>query len=312
MKKKFLLPLILILLIAAAFLLRKKQSTFKHSDTIPAFTNQQLVDKIKVFDSRDTTVLIIQNNNWITKEGESVNQQQVNFLFKILGSVEVQSAISKKTVTTIGSKFEDECTHINLYYSDKLIYSLVFVSENDKIIAQNKKKNLFFINMPAIGNELISEHVKTHEKFWYDKLLIHLRPDEIISIQINYPGNEGAGFQLLNKSNRPTVSNKAGNIDNASIEAITDYLQFFEGIRYEFADTSLQTPNVNRYLFSMLIKTNIDKVIHVGGFEMLNKTDMQPDYQEFLGIINNNVMVKLKYSDFDPILVEHDYFQKSD
>ena len=311
LKRRYILPLILFVLVLLAILFRQQNSTFSKNDKVLSFANSITADRIEISTTGNNFQLIKKEDTWYTNDENTANSKMIKQLFRALENIQIQSSVLKENNKKYLSNFEETGTSLKVYSNKNLLYELKFSNYLSKNYVLTKAKNLYYISIKGFGGKLLSEFAKTNISDWYNKVLINLNSNEITSILVEYPVNTQIGFKLNNKNQNTILLNRQNKIEErANSESIDDYLHFFSGIRYSNIDTTQQIPNPNNQLFRLNINTNIAKTIHIVGFEMVDKKTLQPDMVEFVGIINNSLLVKLSYSDFDPILVELDYFLK--
>jgi len=68
---------------------------------------------------------------------------------------------------------------------------------------------------------------------------------------------------------------------------------------------------MNEHLFRLKLATTLEKIWHIDAYILQNKITGKPNTNEFAAIVNNKIMVKLKYADFDPVLLDLDYFSRN-
>jgi hypothetical protein len=310
--KKYILPLTVILLVLLAFVYRQRNSTLDRNESVLPYSENEKVDRIEITDSGNNTLLLNKKDDiWYVEDKNTANPAKVKDLFNILKNIQIQSAVLKNNEDLFSDHLSKTGKTVQLFSNNKLNYEIKFTDKEDRNYAATKSGKLFYISIRGLDATLINKYTNTNPNEWYDKVIINLQPNEISSILLERTDKLQDGFKIENKGNQVFLYNtKEELIENISEESIHDYLNFFSGIQYSLIDTSRQIPNPNNLLFSLQINTNIAKIIHIDGFEMIEKSTLESDKTKFVGIINNSLMVKLNYSDFDPILVERDYFLK--
>lgn len=101
------------------------------------------------------------------------------------------------------------------------------------------------------------------------------------------------------------------NILNECVEA---YLYFFSDVQYYEVGNNFSTDELvhNQHPFCsiVIISRNSDKIV-IKGYKPINPETNGSDPSGFYAIDPDLGLIFIKYIDFDPILVEQDYFLKN-
>jgi hypothetical protein len=309
--KKYFLPLLLVLLIIYALFFHNQKSTLKKSERNIGFAEQPQTAYIEIINASDTATLYRSNDKWFAEDSTELNKHQVAELFNLLENIQIQSSIPKNLLEEYKTKIEQSGTSVRLYSTKKLLSEYRFASIDNKNILKTKNK-LHYFSIRGYGEALLSNYAKTDIKQWYDKVLIDLNPKEIMHLLVQYPQHPNKGFIIQNTTPEPIVLTEQNTVlKNTDTRTIKDYLSFYSGITYSYIDTIANTVNPSEHLFRLEIKTNNDRLFHIEGYKLINLTSGKADLVHFAAIVNNTMAISLNYSDFDPILVEQDYFLKS-
>lgn len=308
-KKQYLLFVILIVLIILSVAYKQKKSSFQKRDQQISLSTTRKIDRIVITSDNKEITLNQTDKGWLTEDNNPVNNQAITNLLKVLSGIQIQSSVSGNLTDSLKKNLKSTGINLKLYNGRKNIYNLTFSHFEKRNFVLTTNEKLYFVDLKAHANQLLEEFVKTDIRQWYDKLLINYNKNEIASVLIEYPNEPENSFKIDNLDTTINLFNTKNQIEKKfDPETGSDYLQFFSGIKYSLIDTTLLKPG--NYLFRLLIITNTEQTVQVDGFDLIDQKLDKPDMNKFAGIINNSVMVLLNYSDFDPILVDHDYFLK--
>jgi hypothetical protein len=299
------------ILIALALIFKPNTSTLKTDKIGLKSSDTQKTDRIEILHASGKVILVRDANQWTTSAGEKADQKKVAKLFKAMKAIQIKSPVAKATAAALAEDLTHNGTSVHFYYREKELYRLTFGSYNSNNYFKLKKDQFYFFSIKGMEQQLLDNYTSTDINLWLERLLINLKPDEIATIVMEYPQDPYSGFRIENDINDlkiVTIQNQQ--LNNIDPEITDDYLHFFSGIRYSQIDTIKTPVNKQHYLFRLVIKTSETKVIHLDTFELLNAETRQPDVSKFAAIVNGGFLVGLNYSDFDPIIVEKDYFLK--
>ena len=300
---------VLISLILLVIIINQRKSGLDRDFSNLAFQGAVNINNIKITRGNNTITLQLSDKGWVTSSQTSASTKKIQELITVLHELQYQSSASKKLENELHTVFESDGIEVNLLKNNRLEYRLQFVEYKEKIIVKTRDGRFVFATIRGNSNALLGNWVKTDEKQWYDQLLINMKKSDISSALIEYTHNHNRSFKLNNTSEGPEVINAMNEkITSLDSDAANDYLHFFTGIQYDHLDTTLQKPDT--YLFRLVLTGKNEQVIEINGFELLDFPDEKISLSHFAGIVNNSLLVKLAYKDFDPVLVDLEYFQK--
>lgn len=304
--KKYIPWLLLALLAAAALGLKQKSSTLKRSDSIQFEKSNKTIDLIEIEGQGGKVKLFLSNQIWMAELETEAQQTKVNQLLDALENLQLQSALAG----TFNDSLSKEMMMLKLYANGKKVYQLKFGTLNQKNIIETPRGNLYYAQVKGLPDLLLPILASSSAEDWYNHLLINFKPELIQRIRIEYPGKAEAGFSIETDSMK--LLSSAGTLIPEPIDSqnLQDYLHFFTGLQYSPLDTSIFIPNPSEELFRLVIEDRHSKAVYLNGFSLTDQQTGQTSTIFFAAIVNNRLLVKLNFADYDPLLVERDYFLK--
>ncbi len=300
--------ILIIVILIFVIVLQKHGTSLGASEKNISFSGKKF-NYIEIKYQNQELKLYYKDGKWESPEASDIDVHYINKLANALMSIEIQSTVASKETETLKSQIKENGHAIAIYMNKKLLYSISVGKDNQRNYVQTSRGKLYYIQLKGYGNQLLSELLTPEVNLWEERMLLNFAKDEINSILIEYPTAPQKSFKLTNSSDSLNIIGASGEqLKNIDLESANDYLHFFKGIHYEQLDTLKNKPS--SYLFRMVIKTNGAKHIQIDGFKLLDASTQKENLNSFSGILNNSAMVRLNYSDFDPILVDKSYFQK--
>lgn len=310
MKKKpiVILASILAIIVLVLVFTQSLKTTFNPEKTNFSFSKFEGIDKIIIQSPTATIELLKQDNSWKTNTGETADKSKVNTLLGAIKNLQMQSPVSKNQVQALRDSLAGHATTITLKNGHKKAYSLNFLNIRHRTVASKPNGKPFYIEIKGYSHVGFSELVYTEPEKWQGKLLFDFPKEEIKAVTVAYPLKEKEGFEIVNKNGSASLLDLNGSeISTASTQAISDYLHFFRGIKYEAANFSTPDSKVGPPKFSLLISA-VKRDVYIQAYKLRHPASGQTDQTQFVGIINKADTVLLQYSDFDPIVVGIDFF----
>lgn len=310
-KKSIFLILGFLALLVVAYFSKQKHSSLSSKDSLPILPKNSEITRLEIGNKENTLSISLNNEQWLINQQTTADADLIIELLNNLSLLQTHSLVAKQQAQELTEKLKTQGRSIKIFQNKKLVYSLSVGLFNNKDYAISASGKVHFIALKGKPGASIFNQLAADATKWQDKLLINLKPNEIASVIVEYPSALEKGFRIENKNNTTKLYNSQNTEEELlSANAITDYHHFFSGISYERVDTNLQKPDINRHLFRLKINTTVSKVIQIEGFELVDVHTKQPNTYSFAAIVNNSILVELKYMDFDPILVDKDYFLK--
>ncbi len=305
--KKYLPWLLLVLLAAAAFGLKQKNSTLKRSESIRFEKVNTPVDLIEIEGQGRKVNLFLTNQVWMADMETQAQQTKINQLLDALENLQLQSA---SEITDKDSLAEAMLT-LRLYSNGRKIYQLNFATLNHRNIIKARKGHTYFAQVAGKPDLLLTDLVSTNAADWYNQLLINFKPEAIQRIRLEYPLKAEAGFSIDLSDGMKLLSTTGTPLQEPlDSQNLQDYLHFFSGLQYSPLDTSLFLPDPSNEIFRLAIEDYQKKAVYLNGFNLIDQQTGQNSSKYFAAVVNNRLLVKLNFADYDPLLVERDYFLK--
>lgn len=308
--KSLILVIGLTILALVAFLVKQNDSSLAGKDRLSAFIYEENIDRIELITAQEQVILHYSNGQWLIDEQTEADNKLIQQLFQSLELLSIQSAVSSNQKESIEQQLKANAKILTIYTGKKQVYTITLGQNKQKDLVQTASGKLYYVSIKGNATESLYNLLKPNRTAWQDRILIDLKPEEISSIQLTFSDNNKSGFFIDSKEQKALYNTKKEIVKNIDSDAFNDYQYFFSGIVYALVDTAIQKPDVNKHLFSLRINTNVSKVIAIEAFELVDLKTRQRNNNAFAGIINNSILVQLNYSDFDPIVVDIDYFLK--
>lgn len=315
MRKLHIIAIIIVLAsIAAAYLHKHKSSTLNKRDTNFNITEIEKINRINITSHQHDLNLLNDNSIWKVNK-EIVNQKHMTDLLILAAKLQVISPAAKSDENVLSEKL-NEAVKVSYYSGRKIINSYSICSWNMKIFAiRTKSKKIFQIEARGYPNVDLTKVFNAEASHWLSIKTINFSPEEIALVKIQYPGHSSKDFEIRQSSPGNYHLSDQSNTDmtkSANLEMIDDYLHFFRDISYIPVNDQEHAEIIDQKeaFFIMHIETNIQSGIVLYGYRKLNPENEELNIIEFYGRYNEKDLVILKYTDFDPILMDLKDFLK--
>jgi hypothetical protein len=311
-KQIYLLAGILFVLAIIFLLTGNKNSSIRKSNTEFSFNEYNKATEIIISEGENKQLNIIKaDGKWILSEDAKVQQQKINNFFGALKNLKMQAPVSKQEADNLVDLLKSEGTHIRIKANNRIIYELIFLNHHNRTVGTLKKGKPYFLEIRGYTHVNLWEMVSINDSDWKDNQLFNFRNNQLAVVELLYPSNPENGFSIINAPEGAVIFDLNKNpLSSFDIEAVNDYLQFFTGINYENPDLKSFKINTDSILFKLSILTSEKKNINLQSYTLRNKNTSTINTNQFAGIINQSDTVFLNYSDFDPLLLNIDYFLK--
>jgi hypothetical protein len=320
-KYKYYIIITAALFVIALFLyFRDKPGTLKADRKSFAIADTAAVTSIRIDDGTHKLVLKRLGNNWQVNQNFIANARAVKGTLLMLMNLEITSPLPKSMKSEILKNANSKIMHVSveLYDNEVKTYKII---ENDSlkegsVMQMEHDDELYVVGIPGFHGR-ISLLFSTNASMWRDKTIFKYRPDDILSIEVEYKSNPKASFQyqFLGPDNliiKSKVLNQSVSIDK---EIAKKYLMNFTSVSYVhqalnrskivFDSLSIQQPFCVIRVNDVANQINTVKTYQI---PMPGKSkEYNPDLM-YAVIQNDTVPVYIKYLDFDPIMKEYNDF----
>lgn len=315
MKKFYFIAIALVIAAIAEYYLHETNSSTLHRrDTHFRIDDIASIDRITIEAQNNSLTLIRAGKNW-SVNNEIVNQDRLRDLLVLAQKLEVISPAAKSDVSKLKIKLNNG-TNVSFYSGRRLINSYRLCSSEMKVFAsRNQSDKIFQIEARGYPNVDLTKVFSADVMYWTNRKIINFNPEEITLIKIKYPSNPEKDFKLTISSNGNYHLSDQHDTDvseSADNELISIYLQFFRDLPFASVKKKEKT-DTNRLrepFFILLVESNKQPGIELYAYKKINPENGESDKKEFYGEIKDKGVVKLKYSDFDPVLMELKDFLK--
>jgi hypothetical protein len=314
--KAFILSIILLAGLAVYFFLLRNNTTLNPYASDFSLSDPEKVTKISITDNGGTISLVKTAEGWKTGEVTAI-QHKVEDLLILMHLVETGSPASIEFASEINACI-DEGINIICYQDKKVIISFYLCKFNRALYARKQgNRKAYRISVRGYGNTDLTAIITSRLQAWQQNVIIDLAPKEIKLVSIHYPGTSKNGFSLIvDSTGNPYLFDEEGRLIEQTLkhQRTKDYFYSFSGIRYydvkkEFPDKTFLK---NEKPFCELkIAARDSSIISIKGYRITDPETGESNSAEFYTVHPEFGLILLKYSDFDPILVERDYFLKN-
>jgi len=314
--KKFLFIALTIIVAAfvAIYLRNQNSSTLNKKDIAFHLQNIDEVDGIEIVSGGQRIELLRNNGNW-ELNGKAADTKRVNNLLIIAKRLKAISPAAKSNLAELKTCVNNGIG-VSYYSGKKLINAYRFCNQGMIFFASLLKSDkLFQVEAQGYPNLDLNRIFSPDITYWTNLNSINYNADEIQSIIIEYPKNTKNSFVLsVDSPGRYSLqSNFTGNtIDSLDSDLIELYLRFFSTLPYtmlsekEISEISLP----EEPFFILSVESDRQSNLLLKAYRKINPENGEMDQKEFYGDIQEKGLVKLNYTDLDPILLKRKDFLK--
>jgi hypothetical protein len=316
--KKIILTIIFVFLaiIALYFSFYRNRTTLNRSEIHFALTNAKEIDNINIVDNNNNITLVRDSNHWTLNKKE-VRQDLINTFLGVSEGLDAISPVSHGQRDSVLINLNNG-TKLTYFHNNRKINSFKICKSGNSIygILENSQ-NPYRLTLRGFPDIDLTKIFDANAEHWMVNLLLDFEPSTIESIILEYTLKPDKGFQIEKMSNGQFYLSKNGRfspIQNTDPEILTDYLSFFNDIRYYHVCDSngikKEISETQKPFFHLKLTSINNTITEIWGFNKPNIENENSDPYEFYAISKERGIMLLKYNDFDPILVNIDNFLK--
>jgi hypothetical protein len=317
MKKylNYIIILVVLLIVTLILFLKEKPGTLKVANKVFAVADTSVVTSIR-FSNGKSSVQLSRVNGGLWKVNQQFNAKPhiVKTLLGLLTNIEISAPVSKSMKTSVMKGLHANFVSVVFESSGKTLKAYK-VTETDSLRIGSFMMMLdgdepYLVHVPGY-NGRISVLFPCDEQFWRDKSIFSYRPQDILSIEVEYPEKPHASFiyQFLGPNDLEIKSLHEKSSVKISKEAARVYLNRFTNISYEapvryrtsaiFDSISHQKPYCEIRVKNAENQVNILRTYQISVGRERNKFDVDRMYAVHQ---NDTVPVIIKYIDIDPVM----------
>ena len=315
--KIIIISIIVILSIIVAYLIfSDKESSISKSKTDFAINDTSIINKIIITKDKQQIIISKKNNKWKLNQNQGINSNKIQKLLVSITLIKLKTPIPNKAQAALLKKLR-KSKKIEFYNNEKKIKSY-FIGEqiSDKsgnyMLLENAEE-VFAIYIPSFKMDL-STIFSLDEYYWKSKVIFEYNFSEINSIELIYPAEQQNSFYIKHNENDFTLKNlKENNSNRKYIEdKIVSYFSHFKNIKYEKIYSQNNNSSIDSLqniepLFIISVTDKENNINTIKCYEKFQNNNLDTD--RMLGLINNKLIVIIKYYDFDLITKKLEYFQ---
>lgn len=321
--RNYIITSVVLLIIAIILFLKDKPGTLKVAINAFAVTDTSVVTTIKFANGRSSVLLNREEGKWKVNRQFYAKPRIVKALLGLLRNIEISAPVSKSMKASVMHGFTTNYVSVEIESDGKKLRAYR-ITEKDSLgigsfMMMPDNDEPYLVHVPGY-NGRISMLFPCDEQFWRDKTIFSYRPQDILSVEVDYSRDPKASFayQFLRPDNLEIKSLHEKSSVNISKEAARIYLSRFANISYEapvryrtaaiFDSISHQKPYCEIKVKNAQHQINIIRTYQIPVRGNNGKFDVNRMYAVHQ---NDTVPVVVRYIDFDPIMkVYSDFLMK--
>lgn len=315
-RNAFILSISLLTGLAVYILIFRNNTTLNPFTSDFSLSDPDKVTIINITDSEGTISLRKTEEGWKTGE-VIILQEKAEDLLMLLHLLETRSPTPIEFEVDINACI-DEGVKITCYQNKKVLKSFSLCKFNRALYARKQNtQRAYRISVRGYDNTDLTAIVTSRLQAWQQNSIIDLAATDIKLVSVHYPGTTKKGFILsVDSTGYLNLYNEKGMPVEMTLrdQRVKDYFYFFSGIRY--FDAGKEFPD-KRFIkndspfFILKIESWNSTVILIEGYGITDPETGKLNPEGFYAIHKKLGVIFLKYIDFDPILVDRDYFLKN-
>ena len=310
----------LLLVTALIIFLTRRDGTLaeRHSNFIPA--DVSTIDRIVISRGEDTIALEEEGQKWTLNEVSVVREDRLEFLLASLARLEIVSPVSRLLEKEVIEHLMAYGKRVQLYVQGKLDKDFLVCYDTTAIAGTymmlERSEIPYMVRLKGYSGLNIENIFSVNLKSWKENVLFDLVPAEIREIIVEYPDEPFKSFRIFRSNDEKLVLSDLSTIipdERTDVQEISDYLYFFNSIRFEFVTGTIPESILSGTPFAVLhISTLSNQIIHLKAYRLPASSDSPDEYsiKQFIGLANQDTVV-LNYTDMDPIFRQLKDFQKN-
>lgn len=231
---------LILIIIAASFILTRKKGTIKEELKDFAIRDTAFIDKIFLADKAGNKVTLtkIKSGYWKVNNKYIARNDAINTLLYTMSRLEVKSPVAKAAHNNVVKRLASNATKVEIYEGDKLLKVYYVGGETQDqlgtfMLLENSSVP-FVMHIPGF-NGYLSTRYFTKEQEWREHSVFDYSYDEIQSITVEYPANPELSFNI-NKTGEnqysfnPYVKSVPLMVDTLRLKT---YVSFYQNINFE-------------------------------------------------------------------------------
>lgn len=326
--------LLLVLLIATTvvFISKNKKSTIREELKDFAVKDTASISKIYMADKKGGSVTIERKNGkWMVNNKYVVRPDAISILLETIQQVSVKSPISKSAFENVVKRLATASVKVEIYNGDERIKTY-YVGGPDQdhtgtFMMLENSSTPFLTHIEGF-NGYLSTRYFVEEHLWRNKTLFALTAPQIAMINVYYPSNIPASYNIKNLGNNQfqlkkwmiTASDK-DIVKNYDTLAMRQYLLKFqnvvmEGVILDFKQTTKDSLLKATPIFEMAVSTMDKTDTKLKAYKIKlppgeigeNGKPVIYDVDRMYALLNDKEWILIQYYNFEGITKELAYF----
>lgn len=313
MKKLVILIIIVLGLgLCAYYAYLRRNSTLSRNDTRFALESTEGITGIELSDDLAMLTLQKKASGWFLS-AEKADDRKVRSLLLAATLIEMESPVAHSSEAKVTEQMDHGVT-VSFYKDKKSVLAWTFCEWGKQYYARKKQAGkIYRIGVKGFDRIKLPVIFSTKQEYWATNPLIHLDPDDIMAVSVEYPLRKDKSFHIRQEANNRLIVTDHSDKDITAWcdqETLQDYLHFFSNISYEKMPDDNIRSREKEVLFRLEIVTRAGLLTELTAYPVTDPETGISDPLIFRGHTEKQGTILLKYSDFDPITVPLDYFLK--
>jgi len=291
--------------------------------TSELFTVKDTANISKIIITQDSLKVTLSRNKkskkWTVDNKYPASNRAVKRLYQTLTEVKISKPVLNSKRDSLIENIESEGKKAEIFdFDNKLIKEIKignYAKELEGTYMYNPKENsIFIVNIPGLENDL-NYRYNINPVYWLNPEIFSYKPNDIKEITLNYPNALTESFKLIISGDTAKLINLSDNqyVANISLTKVGSYLSYFMNVKFSAASSNsdiLKNELIQKTPFAEITVTDINQNRkNVKLYKIKNKEkETEYDLNKLYALINNQDVVIVKYTDFDLILKDINYF----
>jgi hypothetical protein len=316
--KNIVLAVLLLLLLAAIFMIRNRSPFGKNQSSFSVGPDRKIT-RIELSQNTEKVVLENAGNYWKVNGEKEVRNSAISFILNILEEMKIKSPVSPdifaKEITGSGIM----PVRVKVFENSRLLRSfLVYRTESNiygNIMKLKPKAKPFIVTIPGFESD-IGSAFNPDELYWQPYLVFNLLPSEITSVSLENFRDTGSSFKIIYSEGKPELSGADATLNRWDSLRVRRYLSYFTLIPFESWAPDLTEPELlkikaNTPLYRIIVMKTDGKEVSLTLWEKILNDGVTRDSDRLWAKTGElDRLFIIRYFDVDPLLKKRSYFYK--
>ena len=317
---------VVLLIIATVYFFSNHKGTLNKRNSSFAIDKLDEITQIQILDDTTKLILTKQNNNWKVNQKYLVKEWNIQNFLTAINRLQVLSPVSNLAKQQVCMILKKEGIKVEILKNNRVIrkyyVSKPSMNKSKTYMLMNKSKTPFVVRIPSFKG-LVANLYVADENFWRNKIIFKYKPQDINSIQIQYPANSHKSFQIKNHNDGyfSMFDFEENVLSDFDVKKVARFFTYFQKITFDdivTLDQNQKDSIIKSQAFATITVKDFSK--NQNQLKIYRKPAEQEfdeygkkalfDYNKAFAVFNNsNELILIHYYNIDPLLKEIDYFR---